>query len=91
MFQFIIVFANIFVLPKYQMVVGYYGCTLVFYLSICRLLYFHQSFCYMSDYKMSKYQWIFMKLGRCFDIFEIWFGITNGQFLAHLSYAQDEL
>ena len=28
---------------------------------------------------MSKYQWIFTKLGVCIDIVEIWFGIANGQ------------
>ena len=28
---------------------------------------------------LSKYQWIFTKLGLCFEIVEIWFGIANGQ------------
>ena len=28
---------------------------------------------------MSKYQWIFTKLGMCIDIVEIWFGIAKGQ------------
>ena len=28
---------------------------------------------------MSKYQCIFIKLGMCIDIVEIWFGIANGQ------------
>ena len=27
----------------------------------------------------SKHQWIFTRLGMCFDIVEIWFGIANGQ------------
>ena len=32
------------------------------------------------DDNLSKYQWIFAKLGVCIDIVEIWFGIANGQF-----------
>ena len=31
-----------------------------------------------DDY-LSKHQWIFMKLGMCIDIVEIWFRIANGQ------------
>ena len=31
------------------------------------------------DDSLSKYQWIFTKLGMCIDIVEIWFGIANGQ------------
>ena len=31
------------------------------------------------DDNLSKHQWIFTKLGMCFDIVEIWFGIANGQ------------
>ena len=31
------------------------------------------------DDNLSKYQWIFTKLGMCIDIVEIWFGIANGQ------------
>ena len=31
------------------------------------------------DDNLSKYQWIFTKLGVCIDIVEIWFGIANGQ------------
>ena len=31
------------------------------------------------DNNLSKYQWIFTKLGICIDIVEIWFWITNGQ------------
>ena len=31
------------------------------------------------DDNLSKHQWIFTKLGLCFDIVEIWFGIANGQ------------
>ena len=33
-------------------------------------------FCFLDD-KLSKYQWIFTKLGMCIDIVEIWFGIAN--------------
>ena len=31
------------------------------------------------DDNLSKYHWIFAKLGMCIDIVEIWFGITDGQ------------
>ena len=31
------------------------------------------------DYNVSKYQWIFTKLGVCIDIVETCFGIANGQ------------
>ena len=34
---------------------------------------------------MSKYQWIFTKLGMFIDIVEIWFGIANGQILSILT------
>ena len=30
-------------------------------------------------YNLSKYQWIFTKLGSCIDRVEVWFGIANGQ------------
>ena len=33
------------------------------------------------DDNLSKYQWIFTKLGMCIDIVEICFRITNGQIL----------
>ena len=32
----------------------------------------------LPDYHLSKYQWIFTKLGVCIDIVEILFGIVNG-------------
>ena len=40
--------------------------------------------CYVSVFSflfdnLSKYQWIFTKLGMCIVILEIWFGIANGQ------------
>ena len=31
------------------------------------------------DNNLSKYQWIFTKLGMCIDTVEIWFGVANGQ------------
>ena len=31
------------------------------------------------DDNLSKFQWIFTKLGMCIDIIEIWIGIANGQ------------
>ena len=37
------------------------------------------------DDNLSKHQWIFIKLGMCIDIVEIWFGIANGQILTNLS------
>ena len=50
---------------------------------------FHQLFAELSAHDLSvfslpydnfcKYQWTFTKLGMCFDIVEIWFGIANGQ------------
>ena len=33
---------------------------------------------------LSKYQWIFTKLGMCKDIVEIWFVIANGQIFVNL-------
>ena len=30
----------------------------------------------------SKYQWIFIKLGMCIAIEEVWFGIANGKILS---------
>ena len=35
-------------------------------------------FLFLDD-NLSKCEWIFTKLGKCNDIVEIWFGITNGQ------------
>ena len=46
-----------------------------------RLSYIYLSvFLFLVD-NLSKYQWIFTKLGMCIDIVEIWFGIANGQIL----------
>ena len=37
------------------------------------------------DDNLSKYQWIFTKLGMCIDNVEIWFWIANGQIYTELS------
>ena len=42
----------------------------------------HSSIFWFPDDSLSKYQWIFMNLGMCNDIVEIWFGIANGQTLS---------
>ena len=34
------------------------------------------------DYCLSKYEWIFTKLGVCIDIVEFWFGVANGHILS---------
>ena len=34
------------------------------------------------DDNLSKHQWMFTKLGMYIDMFEIWFGIANGQTLS---------
>ena len=40
----------------------------------------HPSVCFsFMDDNLSKHQWIFIKLGVCMDIVEIWFGIADGQ------------
>ena len=36
-------------------------------------------FSFWAD-NLSKYQWIFAKLGMCIDIMKIWLGIANGKF-----------
>ena len=53
---------------------GYYGFTLVVRESVRPSVRFS-----FPDDNLSKYQWIFTKLGMCIDIVEIWFGIANGQ------------
>ena len=35
------------------------------------------------DDNLSKHEYIFTKLGMCFDIVKIWFGIANGQVLSN--------
>ena len=39
---------------------------------------------FVSDDNLSKHQWIFTKLGLCFNVVEIWFGIANRQILSNL-------
>ena len=46
--------------------------------SIC-LLYIHPFVFSFLDDNLSECQWNFTKLGMCFDIVEIWFGIANGR------------
>ena len=47
------------------------------WLSVCVSV--HPSVFSFPDDNLSKFQWIFIKLGICIDIVEIWFGIANGQ------------
>ena len=49
-------------------------------LSICLLI--HLSIFSFPNGNLSNYPWIFIKLGMCVIIVEIWFGITNGQILS---------
>ena len=44
-------------------------------LFVCPSIFLLLSF---PDDNLSRYQWIFTKLGMCIDIVEIWFGIVNG-------------
>ena len=62
--------------------VYYYGFTLDISVSV-RPLYFHPPDFSFPDDNLCKHQWIFMKLGMCIDIVEIWFGIVNGQILSN--------
>ena len=67
---------DILIIPRHTIVAGYYGFTLVVHVSLCLSVF---SF---PDDNLSKYQWIFTKLGMCIDIVEIWCGIANGQILS---------
>ena len=58
-----------------MIVAGYYGFTLVVCVFVCMCV--HPSIILLND-NLSKYQWIFNKLGICIDIVEIWFGIADG-------------
>ena len=60
-----------------KIMAGYYGFTLDVRMSIC-LSVSGMSFLpfLFPDDNLSKRQWIFTKLGMCFDIVEIWFGIA---------------
>ena len=53
--------------------------------SVCqsvRLSYVGLSVFSFLDDNLSKYRWIFTKLGLCIDIVEIWFWIANGLILS---------
>ena len=39
----------------------------------------HTSIFSFSDDNLSKFHWIFTKLGVCSDAVEIWYGIDNGR------------
>ena len=54
---------------------GYCGITVAVHLSANQFVHI---FLFLDD-NLSKYQWIFAKLGICIDILEMWFGGANGQ------------
>ena len=55
---------------------GYYGFTLDVRVSVRRS---YVRFLFPDD-NLSKYQWLFTKLGMCIDIVDVWFGIAMGKF-----------
>ena len=58
---------------------GYYGFTMDVRVSV-RPSYVRPAVRFsFPDDNLSKHQRIFIKLGMCIDIVEIWFGIANGQ------------
>ena len=57
---------------------GYYGITLAVRLPGSPSVIRTSVFSFLDD-NLSKYQWIFTKLGIYIDIVEIWFGIANGK------------
>ena len=57
----------------------YYGFMFVIHPSVCCTSVICPSVFSFLDSNLSKYQWIFTKLGICTEIVEIWFGIANGQ------------
>ena len=66
-------------IPHHTIVAGYYGFALDVRMSV-RPLVLHPSIRFLfPDDNLSKHQWIFIKLGMCIDIVDIWFGIANGQ------------
>ena len=42
----------------------------------------HRCVFLLLDNNLIKYPWLFTKLGMCFDILKIWFGIANGKILS---------
>ena len=69
-------FDNFFYTPP-LIVAGYYDFTLAFCVSVC--VFARPSVFSFPDNDLNNYQWIFTKLGMCIDIYEISFGIANGQ------------
>ena len=68
-------------MPRRTIVVGYIGFRLDVQVSVrpsSTSIHPSVQFLFLDD-NLSKHQWIFMKLGMCIDIVEIWFGIVNGQ------------
>ena len=63
------------IIPSHMIVVGYYGFTLDVRVSVRPSVIRHFSF---LDDNLSKCQWMFMKLGMCIDIVEIWFEMLMG-------------
>ena len=78
-----------------MIVAGYYGFTLdddsggVLRFQVGRPCVCLMNFSFPDD-NLSKHQWIFIKLGMCIDIVEIWLGIANGQISSNFdSYLPD--
>ena len=71
-------FSYLFI-PHHTIVAGYYGFTLDVRVSAHPTVHHLSVRFSFPDDNLSKYQWIFTKLGMCIDIVEIWFGIPNGQ------------
>ena len=65
-----------------MIVVGYYGFKFDIYVSVHPSV-VHPSIFSFPYNNLSKYQWIFTKLGLCIYIVKIWFWIANGQILAN--------
>ena len=71
-----------FFIPYHRIVEGYDGIMLIICVSVS-LSVFRQSvrlsiFSFMDD-SLSKFQWIFTKLGMPIDIVKVWFGVVDGQ------------
>ena len=66
----------IYCYTRCTIVVGYYGFTLVIRVSVRPFVIRPSVFSFQDD-NLSKYQWIFTKLGMCIDILEIGFVSAN--------------
>ena len=74
---------NIYLL--YPVTIQWSGIKISRWMSVCpSILLSCICILFMED-NFSKYQWIFTKLGMCFDIVEIWFQIANGKILSIFS------